>query len=146
MNPYALFRGAPYALFRGLAPYALFRGLAPYALFRGLPHTPCLEDCPIRPERAEAPSPGQRPGYDIEMVITPCKGKSFPTAAIYFNAFALTGRRAITQTLPRALPWARSFCPFRACREHLMPVYFRACREHMGPVQFSSGGNHWFRA
>ena len=31
MNPYALFRGAPYALFRGLAPYALFRG-APYAL------------------------------------------------------------------------------------------------------------------
>ena len=32
MNPYALFRGAPYALFRGLAPYALFRGLAPYAL------------------------------------------------------------------------------------------------------------------
>ena len=35
MNPYALFRGAPYALFRGLAPYARFRG-APYALFRGL--------------------------------------------------------------------------------------------------------------
>ena len=51
---------------------------------------------PARPERAEAPSPGQRPGYDIEMVITPCKGKSFPTAAIYFNAFALTGRRATT--------------------------------------------------
>ena len=32
MNPYALFRGAPYALFRGLDPYALFRGLDPYAL------------------------------------------------------------------------------------------------------------------
>ena len=32
MNPYALFRGAPYALFRGLGPYALFRGLDPYAL------------------------------------------------------------------------------------------------------------------
>ena len=52
----------------------------------------------------------------------------------------------LQQLLPRALPWARSFCPFRACREHMMPVYFRACREHMGPVQFSSGGNHWFRA
>ena len=89
MNPYALFRGAPYALFRG-APYALFRG-APYALFRGLPHTPCLEDCPIRPERAEAPSPGQRPGYDIEMVITPCKGKSFPTAAIFLKLLPLQG-------------------------------------------------------
>ena len=107
----------PYALFRGLAPYALFRGLPHTPCLEDWPHTPCLEDCPIRPERAEAPSPGQRPGYDIEMVITPCKGKSFPTAAIYFNAFALTGRRAITQTLPRALPWARSFCPFRACRE-----------------------------
>ena len=157
MNPYALFRGAPYALFRGApyalfrgAPYALFRGLDPYALFRGLD--------PYALKGQKLLAQGNAPGYDIEMVITPCKGKSFPTAAIYFNAFALTGRRAITQTLPRALPWARSFCPFRACREHLMPVYFRACREHlmpvyfracrehMGPVQFSSGGNHWFRA
>ena len=32
---------------------------------------------------------------DIEMVLTPCKGKSFYTAAI-FKAFALTGRRANT--------------------------------------------------
>ena len=57
-----------------------------------------------RPERAEAPSPGQHPGYDIEMVLTPCKGKSFPTAAIYFKAFALTGRRATTQYYPGRCP------------------------------------------
>ena len=24
----------------------------------------------------------------------------------------------LQQLLPRALPWARSFCPFRACREN----------------------------
>ena len=30
------------------------------------------------------------------------------------KAFALTGRLADCY-LPRALPWARSFCPFRAC-------------------------------
>ena len=30
-----------------------------------------------RPERAEAPSPGQRPGYKIAFSKAPCKGKSF---------------------------------------------------------------------
>ena len=33
------------------------------------------------------------------------------------KAFALTGRLADCY-LPRALPWARSFCPFRACCFH----------------------------
>ena len=31
-----------------------------------------------------------------------------------FKAFALTGRIADC-LIPRALPWAKSFCPFRAC-------------------------------
>ena len=31
-----------------------------------------------------------------------------------YNAFALAGRRK-TALIPRVLPWARSFCPFRAC-------------------------------
>ena len=44
--------------------------------------------------------------------LSPCKGKSFEFAS-YFKAFALTGRIAPTTT-PRAVPWARSFCPFRA--------------------------------
>ena len=30
-----------------------------------------------RPERAEAPSPGQHPGYKIAFSKAPCKGKSF---------------------------------------------------------------------
>ena len=44
--------------------------------------------------------------------LSPCKGKSFEFAS-YFKAFALTGRIAPTTT-PRAVPWAGSFCPFRA--------------------------------
>ena len=30
------------------------------------------------------------------------------------EAFALTGRNYHLYIIPRALPWARSFCPFRA--------------------------------
>ena len=30
-----------------------------------------------RPERAEAPSPGQHPGYKVAFSNAPCKGKSF---------------------------------------------------------------------
>ena len=46
---------------------------------------------PTRPERAEALSPGQRPGLLRSQTWRPCKGKSFKTQAI-FKAFALTGR------------------------------------------------------
>ena len=31
------------------------------------------------------------------------------------KAFALTGRIAKCYLIPRVLPWATSFCPFRAC-------------------------------
>ena len=31
------------------------------------------------------------------------------------KAFALTGRIAKCYLIPRVLPWARSFCSFRAC-------------------------------
>ena len=47
----------------------------------------------------------------------PCKGNSF----IYcwsFKAFALTGR-GYRPKQPRAMPWAKSFCPFRACGAYL---------------------------
>ena len=61
---------------------------------------------------------GNTLGIDnIEMVITPCKGKSFHTAAIFLKLLPLQGAE-LQQLLPRALPWARSFCPFRACREN----------------------------
>ena len=43
----------------------------------------------MRPVRAAAPSPGQRPGFFMDANLTPCKGKSFLDV---FKAFALTGR------------------------------------------------------
>ena len=45
----------------------------------------------IRPERAEAPSPGHRPGCS-GWCNAPCKGKSFKIRS-KFKAFALTGRQ-----------------------------------------------------
>ena len=33
---------------------------------------------------------------------------------MYLKAFALSGRIANIFIIPRALPWARGFCPFRA--------------------------------
>ena len=35
-----------------------------------------------------------------------------------FKAFALTGR-GYRPKQPRAMPWAKSFCPFRACGAYL---------------------------
>ena len=46
-----------------------------------------------RPERAEASSPGHRPGFIMDATLSPCKGKSFQVPGIY-KAFALTGRLA----------------------------------------------------
>ena len=37
------------------------------------------------------------------------------------KAFALTGRIAKCYLIPRVLPWATSFCPFRACCLLAMP-------------------------
>ena len=41
---------------------------------------------------------------------SPCKGKSF----VYLKLLPLQGVLFIA-IVPRVLPWARSFCPFRAC-------------------------------
>ena len=35
------------------------------------------------------------------------------------EAFALTGRNYHLYIIPRVLPWARSFCPFRAYGAYL---------------------------
>ena len=45
----------------------------------------------IRPERAEALSPGQHPGYLRAQTCRPVRAKAFKFQAIY-KAFALTGR------------------------------------------------------
>ena len=46
-----------------------------------------------RPERAEAPSPGHRPGGLWAQTCRPVRAKGFKYLAIY-KAFALTGRLA----------------------------------------------------
>ena len=51
----------------------------------------CHKSHPKRPERAEAPSPGHRPGCS-GWRNAPCKGKSFKIRS-KFKAFALTGRQ-----------------------------------------------------
>ena len=55
----------------------------------------------MRPERAAAPSPGQRPGFFMDANLTPCKGKSFLNV---FKAFALTGRFDYYQHYPGRCP------------------------------------------
>ena len=47
--------------------------------------------CPTRPERAEALSPGQRPGLLRALAYRPERAKALKLQAIY-KAFALTGR------------------------------------------------------
>ena len=49
--------------------------------------------CPTRPERAEAPSPGHRPGLLWALAFRPVRAKAFKYQAIN-KAFALTGRLA----------------------------------------------------
>ena len=48
---------------------------------------------PIRPERAEALSPGQRPGLFWTQICRPVRAKALKIKAIH-KAFALTGRLA----------------------------------------------------
>ncbi len=48
---------------------------------------------PTRPERAEAPSPGHRPGSLWTQGCRPVRAKALKLVAIY-KAFALTGRLA----------------------------------------------------
>ena len=56
-----------------------------------------------------------------DIQLTPCKGKSFT----YRRGFSIFIRcvlkllplqgASLIANIPRAMPWAKSFCPFRAC-------------------------------
>ena len=46
--------------------------------------------------------------------LSPCKGKSFKKIRQFTKLLPLQGA-LLTVIIPRALPWAKSFCPFRAC-------------------------------
>ena len=50
----------------------------------------------------------------IAISKTPCKGKSFKTPGNNIKLLPLQGVLLIA-IIPRVLPWAKSFCPFRAC-------------------------------
>ena len=52
-----------------------------------------IQFCPTRPERAEAPSPGHRPGLLWAQTCRPVRAKAFKNQVIN-KAFALTGRLA----------------------------------------------------
>ena len=60
-----------------------FVSFAPHALF-----------CSIRPERAEAPSPGHRPGLLRALVCRPVRAKALKLQTRH-KAFALTGRLVV---------------------------------------------------
>ena len=64
-----------------------------------------------RPERAEALSPGQRPGCLWTKTCRPVRAKAFITKQLA-KLLPLQGALLIA-IIPRALPWAKSFCPFR---------------------------------
>ena len=81
------------------------------------------------PEGAETLSPGQRPGF-VGVSLAPCKGKSFKKHLIknenslrYVKLLPLQGALHIG-IIPRAMPWAKSFCPFRACGTKLAKLQF----------------------
>ena len=61
------------------------------------------KDRAARPERAEAPSPGQRPGYNGKKQRRPERAKALYTAR-YFKAFALTGRQVCVCNNPGRCP------------------------------------------
>ena len=66
-----------------------------------------------RPERAEAPSPGHRPGLLWTQTCRPVRAKALKNQAKFIKLLPLQGV-LLTTIIPRAMPWARSFCPFRA--------------------------------
>jgi len=56
-----------------------------------------------RPERAEAPSPGHRPGYNSKSARRPVRAKALYIAR-YLKAFALTGRQVCAHKHPGRCP------------------------------------------
>ena len=53
--------------------------------------------------------------FDADFEHPTCKGKSFKTPWGQFVKLLPLQGALLIAFIPRALPWARSFCPFRAC-------------------------------
>ena len=69
---------------------------------------------PTRPERAEAHSPGQRPGLCWGGNLSPCKGKSFKTPG-NIKLLPLQGALLIA-FVPRASPWVITAANLSPCK------------------------------
>ena len=97
-----------------------------------------------RPERAEALSPGQRPGCLWTQTCRPVRAKAFNTKQLT-KLLPLQGALLIA-IIPRALPWAKSFCPFRACCFYeLLPFTFALPFGQRFSIPLRAG-DRWFRA
>ena len=70
-----------------------------------------------RPERAEALSPGQRPGLLCSQTCRPVRAKALNTGQLT-KLLPLQGA-LLTAIIPRAMPWARSFWAFSPYFSHM---------------------------
>ena len=95
---------------------------------------------PIRPERAEALSPGHRPGLSYLQTWRPVRAKALKLTRKFIKLLPLQGA-LLTVTIPRALPWAKSFCPFRACC--LYPLPWAMNFWDFSPFQPYSSSDFW---
>ena len=97
-----------------------------------------------RPERAEALSPGHRPGCLWTQTCRPVRAKAFNTKQLT-KLLPLQGALLIA-IIPRALPWAKSFCPFRACCFYeLLPFTFALPFGQRFSIPLRAG-DRWLRA
>jgi hypothetical protein len=97
-----------------------------------------------RPERAEALSPGHRPGCLWTQTCRPVRAKAFNTKQLT-KLLPLQGALLIA-IIPRALSWAKSFCPFRACCFYeLLPFTFALPFGQRFSIPLRAG-DRWFRA
>ena len=58
----------------------------------------------------------------IAISKAPCKGKSF-VYCLVFEGFCPYRATDLRPKQPRATPWAKSFCPFRACQPYRSKVF-----------------------
>jgi len=87
-------------------------------------------------------SPGQRPGFGEIFSHKPCKGET--GGCDTFVCDALTGLRLYFAPIPRALPWAGTFWPFRPDSEWLLlfsseSVSLQKC------ISSQAGGSPWLQ-
>ena len=71
-----------------------------------------------RPEGAEALSPGQRPGLSCSQTWRPVRAKALKLTLKFIKLLPLQGA-LLTVTIPRALPWAKSFWAFSPYLSHM---------------------------